>query len=296
MDEELAPTERTLEELEAVIDRGVQVAEQAAPFLIDMAVAAGEIRERELYKASHRSFAAYCEDRWGWDKSKTMRMLAWSRELPSGTETTDQVARATSSEVEPPMSQRVALKARKQRAIEAKASDDPGQKDRGQSEPQATLLQPTKDAELAEAHQKIQRLEAALDVRTKPTALQSELEGLRVENELLRLELERPREAPVVAVVAPEGDFMKEMAAALGLAEESPPATMLAKARALMAERGKKPASKKKAEPKAEPKLATVTQIKGRCAIHPKGSIRVTTLGKFCEECQTLVRPMEKVG
>lgn len=142
-----------------------------------------------------------------------------------------------------------------------------------------------------------------VQLRKRNLEMASEIDGLRStvkdrDEEIARLHALLAQE-PMEGV---SGDWVKEMATALGLAEESPPATMLAKAKALMAERGKKPAAKKKVEPqeaKPEPPPSNVTPIRSpisRCEIHPKGMVRPVSMWKFCDECGTLVKHTEKIG
>ncbi len=60
---------RRLADLEAVIERG-----KAA--FIEVGEALIEIRESKLYRAGYSTFEAYCQGRWGWDRSTAYRHIA----------------------------------------------------------------------------------------------------------------------------------------------------------------------------------------------------------------------------
>ena len=61
-------TSRTLVELEAIIDRGLQT-------FVAVGEALMEIRTWGLYRETHRSFDAYCRERWGWSKTHANRHI-----------------------------------------------------------------------------------------------------------------------------------------------------------------------------------------------------------------------------
>lgn len=50
-----------LAELEAVIARGLDT-------FVEVGLALMEIREQRLYRESHKTFEAYCRERWGWNR------------------------------------------------------------------------------------------------------------------------------------------------------------------------------------------------------------------------------------
>lgn len=69
-----------LSALEATIEQNLE-----AFWLVGEALL--EIRDRKLYKASHGSFAGYCQDRWGFSEATSFRRLAQARAargLPEG--------------------------------------------------------------------------------------------------------------------------------------------------------------------------------------------------------------------
>ncbi len=74
MGEELE-SQRSLDELEAVIESGVQrLLKLSSEALL-------EIHDRQLYKASCSSFEDYCERRWGFSRRTGYRMLEQGRQL-----------------------------------------------------------------------------------------------------------------------------------------------------------------------------------------------------------------------
>lgn len=72
-----------LHELEIVIEEGRQT-------FIDVGNALAEIKERELYKLTHSTFKAYCQERWGFSETyanNTVRAAKVVRSLPQETAT-----------------------------------------------------------------------------------------------------------------------------------------------------------------------------------------------------------------
>ena len=64
-----ALAQRDLAECEAVIERGLSTFIEVASTLL-------EIRDRRLYKMTHETFDAYCQERWGWGRAYAYRMIA----------------------------------------------------------------------------------------------------------------------------------------------------------------------------------------------------------------------------
>lgn len=187
-----------------------------------------QIHEDKLYLETHRSFGAFCLEVFEISLTTGKRMLA-------------QVAETQSEEERPgqhgpprPISQRAALRARKERAIEAKASEDPDQQDLGlTSDKPATVAQPTRDAELAKANKKAEMYQSALDAHKK----QSDAKIAE-----LTLEIDRILQGPPAPAQAPEPDFMTQLAIALELSVDSTPEQLLVKVKNLMHPTLRKPA------------------------------------------------------
>ncbi len=60
---------RTLADCEAVIERGLATFIEVGQTLL-------EIRDKRLYRLTHDSFDAYCQERWGWARAHAYRMIA----------------------------------------------------------------------------------------------------------------------------------------------------------------------------------------------------------------------------
>lgn len=67
MTAEVVPA-RSLAECEQVIERGLAVFTEVGAALI-------EIRDRRLYRQSHGTFEEYCEQRWGFSRSRAYRII-----------------------------------------------------------------------------------------------------------------------------------------------------------------------------------------------------------------------------
>jgi hypothetical protein len=69
----LTTTEATrLADLERIVERGMQT-------FIDVGLALAEIRGQHLYRATHPTFKAYCESRWGFSDSRGRQLIAAAR-------------------------------------------------------------------------------------------------------------------------------------------------------------------------------------------------------------------------
>jgi hypothetical protein len=313
MREEIKLVEESTEELEAIIERAEQVLDQARPYLMASAIATGKLKDRGEWKATHSSFHAYCLDQWGWTRSKMDRQLAWAREISEYPEITDGASReAFATELPPPPSQRAAMQARKdakeaerlaaQAAVDADRPtdkpasdipDEPGQ----QPDPAAPKVDAEPDPELAQARKEADQLRVALDAnsanhKAERAALQAERDAAKAESANL---LTQMAQEPAQGVSL---DFMAQLAIALELSVDSTPEQLLAKVTNLMKAKPAKKATKVP-EPKAEPSNVTpIAQAPAnrKCAVHPKEQVRLTSVGKFCDECHTLVKHTEKVG
>jgi hypothetical protein len=58
-----------LKELEAIVDRGLQTFYEVGKALM-------EIQEKKLYRETHKTFVAYCRNRWGMGKSTAYRCIS----------------------------------------------------------------------------------------------------------------------------------------------------------------------------------------------------------------------------
>lgn len=56
------------DQLETVVTNGVNA-------ITETGIALQELRDSELYKSTHKSFPAYCQDKWGFGKSQAYRMI-----------------------------------------------------------------------------------------------------------------------------------------------------------------------------------------------------------------------------
>lgn len=73
MTTDLVPVERRrLAELEDVIDKGKQTFLEVGDALL-------EIRDSRLYRATHHTFEAYCQERHGWSASRGRQLIAAAR-------------------------------------------------------------------------------------------------------------------------------------------------------------------------------------------------------------------------
>jgi hypothetical protein len=59
---------RSLAELEAVIERGIDTFKEVGQALM-------EVRDRRLYRATHGDFDTYCRERWGFTKTHANRLI-----------------------------------------------------------------------------------------------------------------------------------------------------------------------------------------------------------------------------
>lgn len=82
MSTSLTESERLkLGDLELIIEKGLQT-------FVEVGVALAQIREQRLYRQSHETFEAYCQDRWGWTSRRARQLIASSEVLeglPTGT-------------------------------------------------------------------------------------------------------------------------------------------------------------------------------------------------------------------
>jgi hypothetical protein len=79
-----AQPERTLAQCEAIIDMGLTT-------FIQVGEALEEIRERRLYRETHKTFDEYCRDRWGMSRIHAHRLITAAEVtavLPTGNGTT----------------------------------------------------------------------------------------------------------------------------------------------------------------------------------------------------------------
>jgi hypothetical protein len=72
-----AKERRELHALEAKVERGITVWREAAQAL-------NEIRERKLYRATHRTFEAYCQARWNFGASRARQLILAERSVTAG--------------------------------------------------------------------------------------------------------------------------------------------------------------------------------------------------------------------
>jgi len=64
----LSLAERSLAELETVIERGLET-------FVEVGLALLEVRERRLYKQDYSDFDTYCRERWGWSKWRAGQLI-----------------------------------------------------------------------------------------------------------------------------------------------------------------------------------------------------------------------------
>jgi len=58
----------TLAECEAIIQRG-------RPYFVEVGEALGAIRDHRLYLETHRTFEAYCRERWGFSRQRASQLI-----------------------------------------------------------------------------------------------------------------------------------------------------------------------------------------------------------------------------
>lgn len=61
-----------LQELEQVIDSGLES-------FVEVGEALATVRDEKLYRAEHRTFEAYCKDRWGFSRDYGYKLIAGSK-------------------------------------------------------------------------------------------------------------------------------------------------------------------------------------------------------------------------
>lgn len=61
----------TLGDMESVIEKGLQT-------FVEVGAALSQIRKERLYRETHGSFEAYCQDRWGWSRQRSSQLIAAS--------------------------------------------------------------------------------------------------------------------------------------------------------------------------------------------------------------------------
>jgi len=67
--ERVVPNFVRLDELESIIERGMQT-------FIEVGTALLEIRDKKLYKQDHQTFEDYCQKRWGWERRHGYELIA----------------------------------------------------------------------------------------------------------------------------------------------------------------------------------------------------------------------------
>lgn len=80
-------------QLEATIERGMQT-------FVEVGLALMEIRDGRLYRAEFGTFEEYCQERWGWTRQHTNRMIA-SAEVTTNLEPIGSILPATESQARP---------------------------------------------------------------------------------------------------------------------------------------------------------------------------------------------------
>lgn len=100
-----------LERLEAVIERGQKI-------FVEVGNALMEIRDARLYRDTHETFEAYCQERWGWSASRSRQLIAAAKTV---TAVTAQGLPAPKTEGE---ARRIAKKARARDRVVAKLKGD----------------------------------------------------------------------------------------------------------------------------------------------------------------------------
>lgn len=63
-----ASEQKSLQECERVIERGVQT-------FLEVGIALREIRDARLYRDTHKTFAKYVSERWGWKRAHAYRLI-----------------------------------------------------------------------------------------------------------------------------------------------------------------------------------------------------------------------------
>jgi hypothetical protein len=67
--ERVVPNFIRLDELESIIERGMQT-------FVEVGMALLEIRDKKLYKKDHQTFEDYCHKRWGWERRHGYELIA----------------------------------------------------------------------------------------------------------------------------------------------------------------------------------------------------------------------------
>ena len=85
--------EARIAQLEATIERGMQT-------FVEVGLALMEIRDARLYRAEFGTFEEYCQERWGWTRQHTNRMIA-SAEVTTNLEPLGSILPATERQARP---------------------------------------------------------------------------------------------------------------------------------------------------------------------------------------------------
>lgn len=199
---ELAPAELT--QLEAC----EQAIERAKSAFVDAGTALRKIRDGKLYRATHGTFELYCQDRWGYSRSRAYELIdradvvakietATGTILSAAADISKREVRQikAASEAIPEIKERVSAGEEPLAAIKAVAAAVRGERQADKPQPAAkpSAHPPTDDDDRAD---RVEELEAIVeDLTSENAALKAQVAAL----EPMRLEYERGGFAEVVA-------------------------------------------------------------------------------------------------
>lgn len=212
MSDELAPAELT--QLEAC----EQAIERAKSAFVDAGTALRKIRDGKLYRATHGTFELYCQDRWGYSRSRAYELIDRAEVVTKIETATGTILSAAAdiskrevrqikaaSEAIPEIKERVAAGEGPLAAVKAvaAASRVERQADKPQPPAKPSAPPPTDDDELVD---RIDELEA---INEELAAENAKLKAQVAALEPMRLEYERGGFAEVIANLAEQVRVLK---------------------------------------------------------------------------------------